>query len=555
MIKKLIGTIIAGALLTAGVTGFAAFEEHSRISFGSESDIEAMEFTENPSKVTVDEVEVDVEKYSHSIEDGALKLTTDILVDKSLLSENYLKKGYNGMQATYAFDSVAGKVNFSYKFKVDRGVERVQFLAAMAPVQLRLFGNSIQAKTGNTQLTNNDFVTVKSNCVSVDKFHSIDILVDFDNTNVSVFFDGEKIIDRHAFYKSANVAGGIALGGVSKISFKEDEQTGEVTNTTGSIWYDDIVISTIDNHRDLTKLTIDDESGVTYDIKPATDTYSTTAAVENNGVSLTTVTSALKPAASSASIELPVISGNSVVEFTLDVNDAVARAQDVIWLCDNSGDVVVRWRLFGPSFQLRNSSGGYDVTIGEYDSNKIAKVRIELNVKDQTYNAYINGVLADGAENIPFYSADAENAAKIVLFSGSQVAKTVSETNPLTAKISIRDISVYAEGDNILTDNFKDMKGEVRDGELSFEYKSYNFDETAVEKVIIGAIYDENNNLVDCGIIDGNTEASAASYGKLSYAYNEGMNNYKFRFYVWDNFDNISSLMEVDETTVGALLK
>ena len=550
MLKKFAGLFMAGALLTTGISGYAAFQELNKVTFGAQSDIESLTFTETPSKATVDGVEVDVEKYSHSIEDGALKLTTDILLDKSSLSANYLKKGYNGSQTVYNFDTVSGKVNFSYKFKVDEGMERVQYLAAMAPIQIRLFGHALQVKTGDSQKINTDFVTVKSDCVYPNKFYSMDILVDFDNSNVSVFFDGECIVDKHAFFKSATSASVITLGGVSKVSFKEDAETGEFTNTTASIWYDDIVISEVNNLDGITKLNLKEED-VAYTLNSA-DAYTATGKVENNGVTLTTVTTNYKPAQSTAGIGLPQLSGNVTAEFTLSYNGG-ERAQEVVWLYDSSDRLILRWRQFGANLEKRNTDKSY-TSIGTFEKG-VANVKLELNMTDKTYNAYVNGVLMDTGTNVSFWDVNANNTGKLVLGSATQTAKTASVDNPITAVTSISDIMLYSgDGQTSFTNNFADMKGEVRDGELSLEYKSYNFGETPIEKIIIGAVYDENNNLIDCGIIDANAAASSAAYGKLSYKYNENMNGYKHRYFIWNNFNDMSSVELIEETTVGALL-
>ena len=550
MLKKFIGILMAGTLFTTAVTGFAAFEELNKVTFGTESDIEMLTFSEIPSKATVDGVEVDVEKYTHLIDDGALKMTTDILLDKSSLSDNYLKKGYNGAQTVYNFDAVSGKVNCSYKFKVDEGMERVQYLAAMAPIQIRLFGHAIQVKTGDSQKINTDFVTVKSDCVYPNKFYSMDILVDFDNSNVSVFFDGEKIIDRHSFYKPATAATGITLGGVSKVSFKEDAETGEFTNTTASIWYDDIVISEVNNLDGITKLNLKEED-VAYTLNSA-DAYTATGKVENNGVTLTTVTSTASPAQSTAGIVLPQLGGNVTVEFTLSYNGG-SRAQEVVMLYDSSDRLILRWRQFGANLEKRNTDKSY-TSIGTFEKG-VANVKLELNMTDKTYNAYVNGVLMDAGANVSFWNPDAKNAGKLVLGSATRTGSTTSADNPITAVTSISDIMLYSgDGKTSFTNNFADMKGEVRDGELSLEYKSYNFGETPIEKIIIGAVYDENNNLIDCGIIDANAAASSAAYGKLSYKYNENMNGYKHRYFIWNNFNDMSSVELIEETTVGELL-
>ena len=322
---------------------FSAFNELYKVSFESVDDIYKAEFTEIPSKLSGSEEKV--ECYIKQIVGNTLNMKTEIIADISKLDDNYLKKGYNGYFAKYTFDELTGKVNLSYKFKVDKGVERIQTLADAGAVQLRLLGDAIQAKTGNTQLTSGDFVTVKSGCVQRDIFHSIDILIDYDKRTVSVYFEGECIIDRHTFYKNTDAISSLILGGVSKISLYSYKENGvEKRNKIGNVWYDDITVTQI--------------------------------------------------------------------------------------------------------------SKGYSF---------------------------------DGA-----------------------------------------------------VDNLDYIKGDIRDGKLSFEYKSYNFSESDAERVVISAIYDEENNLVQSKVINGDLSAESAVYGKISYEYDEGMNGFMHRFFVWNAFDDIT---------------
>ena len=331
---------------------FPAFKELHKLTFETAQDAEALEFSITPSKLL--QSDEDIESYTYSQDGDSLKMTTSLVADISQLDANYLKKGYNGYFSGYSFEELDGKVNISYKFKVDKGVERIQSLLNTMPVQLRFFGNVIQAKTGDTKLVSGDFVNVTGGCVEQDRFHFVDILIDFEKYKVSVFFDGECIIDRHAFYKECKSIGSITLGGVSKVALYTYQDNGDKkTNTTANVWYDDITVT----------------------------------------------------------------------------------------------------RVGGDGF--------------------------------------------DGVE-----------------------------------------------------DNLADIKGEVRDGELSFLYKSYNFSDYEEKRVIIAAIYDSDDKLIEIKMLNGDIPADSAVFGKFSYAYSEAMNGFVHKFFVWNSFDNMTPLTDFQETTV-----
>lgn len=472
MSKRIVTILLALMLaLTVSPVIFADFHQTAYEGFNG---------TEVPTEgwTYVEEAEAEREVFSKSIEDGALKLTTKLLVDPSTLNNDNYKNGNTNVNAKYSFSPVSGAVIVSFKVKRDKGTERSQdVLRAGGAANFRLFGGNLEARTKEIDDEIKNYKAVAE--IPYDEYTKIKLLMDFDKQQISVYVNdsAEPVIDRHTFLAATPSLSWLQFGGVTKIAASS-------LWSEGNIWYDEIKVTQVNNY--LTEqegiiLQEDFSKPLTYTVETPEKAGFTCAADTASGA---LVLSAEADAAAASeqgcptpTVTIPFTEQSKRFNLEFDISKENATRSGDIYLRSGE-DSLMRMRIFGGNLQYRNAANQY-VSIGT-DAIKSGKCRVKLDIDPQLQriDVYINETMT--TPELPFLS-DVHTVNSVLLAGPAMLGANATECsitydNLLLTEHGSEPVLFYRSDFQDVSDVSIDKEtgttsmhaASVKDGELKF---------------------------------------------------------------------------------------